>query len=77
MASALPGVHDLLPTYRCVNDGPAGHRLTEADAVGFGGAPGGVHTGADEENRSATASARSAGSSKATVRPATATGDLE
>ena len=40
LVRSLPGVHDLLPSYRCVNEGEPGRRLTESDAVGLGGEPG-------------------------------------
>ncbi|MDI6102354.1 hypothetical protein QLQ12_27420 [Actinoplanes sp. NEAU-A12] len=40
LVRSLPGVHDLLPSYRCVNEGAPGRRLTESDAVGLGGDPG-------------------------------------
>ncbi|PRX21948.1 lipase family alpha/beta hydrolase [Actinoplanes italicus] len=36
LASTLPGLHDLLPAYRCVDEGTSGRRLTEADASAFG-----------------------------------------
>ncbi|MGC4891226.1 esterase/lipase family protein [Micromonospora sp. DT227] len=36
LASTLPGLHDLLPTYRSVDQGTSGRRLTEADAVALG-----------------------------------------
>ncbi|MFG2045696.1 esterase/lipase family protein [Dactylosporangium sp. NPDC048998] len=39
LAASLPGLHDLLPSYRCVNNGPPGRRLTEGDAVTLGGDP--------------------------------------
>ncbi|MBQ1009769.1 hypothetical protein KBX53_02115 [Micromonospora sp. M51] len=39
MAATLPGVHDLLPYYRCVDQGDNSHprRLTPADVARFGG----------------------------------------
>ncbi|MEV5975336.1 hypothetical protein [Streptomyces sp. NPDC051921] len=37
LAAVLPGVYDLLPAYRCLDDGGAGRRLTSADVVGLGG----------------------------------------
>jgi Lecithin:cholesterol acyltransferase len=36
LALTLPGIHDLLPSYRCVDDG-AGRRLTPADVADLGG----------------------------------------
>lgn len=37
LAAGLPGVHDLLPTYRCVDEGDSVRRLTPADVGRFGG----------------------------------------
>ncbi|MFF2127953.1 hypothetical protein ACFVW1_21630 [Streptomyces olivochromogenes] len=37
LASGLPGVHDLLPSYRCVVDGAGARRLTSADIAALGG----------------------------------------
>lgn len=37
LAATLPGVHDLLPDYRCVDAGPAILRLTPADVERLGG----------------------------------------
>ncbi|MFI6542948.1 hypothetical protein ACIBO9_06845 [Streptomyces prunicolor] len=37
LASGLPGVHDLLPAYRCVADGTGARRLTSADIAALGG----------------------------------------
>jgi len=37
LAVGLPGVYDLLPTYRCVTDGESARRLTAADVAGLGG----------------------------------------
>ncbi|MET8731261.1 hypothetical protein ABZV81_29415 [Streptomyces parvus] len=37
MAATLPGVHDLLPGYRCLDRGLDGERLTAADVARFGG----------------------------------------
>jgi hypothetical protein len=37
LAVTLPGVYDLLPSYRCVSDGPSARRLTVSDIVGLGG----------------------------------------
>lgn len=37
LAVGLPGVYDLLPTYRCVSDGGSARRLTAADVAGLGG----------------------------------------
>ncbi|NMO53417.1 hypothetical protein HH310_19780 [Actinoplanes sp. TBRC 11911] len=39
LAATLPGVHDLLPSYRCVDDGGAGRRLTPRDVAEIGGDP--------------------------------------
>jgi pimeloyl-ACP methyl ester carboxylesterase len=36
LALTLPGIHDLLPSYRCVDDG-GGRRLTPADVADLGG----------------------------------------
>lgn len=37
LARGLPGVYDLLPTYRCVADGAQARRLTASDVDGVGG----------------------------------------
>jgi Lecithin:cholesterol acyltransferase len=37
LAVTLPGVYDLLPSYRCVSDGPSARRMTASDVVGLGG----------------------------------------
>jgi Lecithin:cholesterol acyltransferase len=37
LAVTLPGVYDLLPSYRCVSDGRSARRLSVADVVGLGG----------------------------------------
>jgi len=37
LSATLPGVHDLLPDYRCVDAGTDVHRLTPADVVALGG----------------------------------------
>ncbi|WP_106974083.1 esterase/lipase family protein [Kitasatospora phosalacinea] len=37
MAATLPGVHDLLPGYRCLDRGLEADRLTPADVARFGG----------------------------------------
>jgi hypothetical protein len=37
LAAGLPGLHDLLPSYRCVGDGPGARRLTASDITGLGG----------------------------------------
>ncbi|MEV2226268.1 hypothetical protein AB0E01_41390 [Nocardia vinacea] len=37
LAQTLPGVHDLLPTYRCVADADGVHKLTTAEVAAFGG----------------------------------------
>ncbi|WP_199191648.1 esterase/lipase family protein [Amycolatopsis sp. CA-126428] len=37
LATGLPGVHDLLPTYRCVDEGDSVRRLTPADVGRLGG----------------------------------------
>ncbi|MFJ3973526.1 hypothetical protein ACIPYR_36035 [Streptomyces parvus] len=39
MAATLPGVHDLLPGYRCLDQGLDVERLTAADVARFGGDP--------------------------------------
>jgi hypothetical protein len=39
LAVTLPGVYDLLPTYRSVDDGKAGHRLSVSDVMALGGDP--------------------------------------
>jgi len=39
LAATLPGVHDLLPSYRCVDDGGPGRRLTPQDVADIGGDP--------------------------------------
>ncbi|MET7285709.1 hypothetical protein [Streptomyces sp. NPDC005573] len=39
LAAALPGVYDLLPRYRCLDDGHAGRHLTASDVTGLGGDP--------------------------------------
>ncbi|MGH3683860.1 MAG: esterase/lipase family protein [Pseudonocardiaceae bacterium] len=36
LAVTLPGVYDLLPSYRCVSDGASARRLTASDVVGVG-----------------------------------------
>lgn len=38
LVATLPGVYDLLPSYRCVGDGPGARRLTVSDVTGLGGA---------------------------------------
>ncbi|MFJ3934083.1 hypothetical protein [Streptomyces sp. NPDC090029] len=40
LARGLPGVHDLLPAYRCVDEGDDARRLTAADVGALGGDPG-------------------------------------
>ncbi|MGW5455950.1 esterase/lipase family protein [Nocardia sp. NPDC003979] len=37
VAATMPGIYDLLPTYRCVDEGTDVSRLTPADVAGFGG----------------------------------------
>ncbi|MCG5213111.1 hypothetical protein MBA17_07505 [Streptosporangium sp. KLBMP 9127] len=37
LAGGMPGLHDLLPTYRCVDEGESARRLTAADVAGLGG----------------------------------------
>ncbi|MEV5934580.1 esterase/lipase family protein [Streptomyces sp. NPDC093250] len=37
LAATLPGVHDLLPGYRCIDAGMDGHHLTAADVEAIGG----------------------------------------
>lgn len=37
LAATLPGVHDLLPIYRCVEDGDTVRRLTASDVTDLGG----------------------------------------
>jgi Lecithin:cholesterol acyltransferase len=37
LAVTLPGVYDLLPSYRCVSDGPSARRLSVPDIVSLGG----------------------------------------
>jgi len=37
LAASLPGVHDLLPTYRCLDEGASARRLTVSDVVTLGG----------------------------------------
>jgi lecithin:cholesterol acyltransferase len=37
LAKTLPGIYDLLPTYRCVTDGPSARRLTAVDIADLGG----------------------------------------
>jgi len=37
LAAGLPGLHDLLPAYRCVSDGPGARRLTPGDITSLGG----------------------------------------
>lgn len=37
LAATLPGVHDLLPSYRCVDEGSTARRLTPSDVAAFGG----------------------------------------
>jgi len=37
LAATLPGVHDLLPTYRCLDAGASARRLSTADIVLLGG----------------------------------------
>ncbi|WP_416959471.1 esterase/lipase family protein [Streptomyces sp. Agncl-13] len=39
LAVTLPGVYDLLPQYRCLDEGGSGRRLTAADVVRLGGDP--------------------------------------
>src|SRR5262249_30049412 len=37
LATTMPGLHELLPTYRCVDDGDDVRRLTPADVASLGG----------------------------------------
>ncbi|MFI6580946.1 hypothetical protein [Embleya sp. NPDC050493] len=37
LATTLPGLHDLLPSYHCVDEGSSVRRLTAADVAGLGG----------------------------------------
>lgn len=37
LAAQLPGLYDLLPAYRCVDDGSGGRRLTPGDIADLGG----------------------------------------
>jgi hypothetical protein len=37
LVATLPGVHDLLPVFRCVDTGREARRLTPGDVAGFGG----------------------------------------
>ena len=37
LAQTLPGVHDLLPSYRCLDEGDTARRLTPADVDALGG----------------------------------------
>ncbi|XVS61848.1 lipase/acyltransferase domain-containing protein [Actinosynnema sp. CA-299493] len=37
VASTMPGVHDLLPAYRCVDEGDSARRLTPSDVAALGG----------------------------------------
>jgi hypothetical protein len=37
LARTLPGLYDLLPTYRCVDTGDGARRLEPSDVAGFGG----------------------------------------
>ncbi len=37
LAAGLPGLHDLLPSYRCVGDGPGARRLNASDITHVGG----------------------------------------
>ncbi|MFD0363052.1 hypothetical protein ACFQZZ_16535 [Nocardia sp. GCM10030253] len=37
LVSTMPGVHDLLPSYRCVTDGASARRLTPLDVAQLGG----------------------------------------
>jgi pimeloyl-ACP methyl ester carboxylesterase len=37
LAATLPGMHDLLPMYRCVDDGDEVHHLTPSDVAALGG----------------------------------------
>ncbi|WP_189865499.1 lipase/acyltransferase domain-containing protein [Streptomyces poonensis] len=39
LAVTLPGIYDLLPTYRCVTDGTTARRLTPSDVADLGGDP--------------------------------------
>lgn len=39
LAGTLPGVYDLLPSYRCVDEGTAARRLTPSDLAAIGGDP--------------------------------------
>src|SRR5215475_2818401 len=39
LAATMPGVHELLPTYRSVDEGDGVRRLTPADVAGLGGDP--------------------------------------
>ncbi len=39
LAVTMPGLHDLLPTYRCVSEGSSARRLTSSDVVALGGDP--------------------------------------
>jgi pimeloyl-ACP methyl ester carboxylesterase len=37
LAATMPGLHDLLPSYRCVTDGTSARRLTPSDVAALGG----------------------------------------
>jgi Lecithin:cholesterol acyltransferase len=39
LVAGLPGVYDLLPSYRCISDGTSARRLTAADVAALGGDP--------------------------------------
>jgi hypothetical protein len=39
LLESMPGIHDLLPSYRCVTDGTGARRLTPSDVAGLGGDP--------------------------------------
>ncbi|WP_173073234.1 lipase family alpha/beta hydrolase [Phytohabitans rumicis] len=55
LAASLPGVHDLLPTYRCVNDGRRGQRLDHDTAVALGADPDHARASAELHRRLADA----------------------
>ena len=37
LAKTMPGLYDLLPSYRCVEEGPSARRLTAGDVAGLAG----------------------------------------
>jgi hypothetical protein len=51
VAVTLPGLHDLLPMYRCVDDGDDVRRLTSVDVADIGGDSGLARTAQESHAR--------------------------